>query len=731
MARRRWFRPKPEFQASDLVLLRRHLLLFLAAFTFYDVWLFVLYPIRPDTLTLRGYAFLGLGTCLCLGTYLLRRYWTKPTSWFFVLGSLMLDALIYLEFGPALAMAHLSLLVVASALLLGLGPSLLTGAASVLIGLLLSRSETMPQWAYYWPVWILAICALNYFIGRALGMMDYWENEVGVRQRELVGQLRHRQGELNRTLKALDEACVSLERANDELIAMRQDADEARAMKEHFVANVSHEMRTPLNLIVGFAELMYVSPEAYDGSVWTPELENDLRQLYRASRHLQDLVNDVLDLSRIDASRLPLFRELDDIPAVITDAVDTVSPLFEQRGLSYEVRAPDELPQLFIDRTRIRQVMLNLLNNAARFTDSGGVEVWIEQVEDDVVVSVADTGMGIPEDELGHVFEEFRQVEAGLRGRGGAGLGLAISKKFVELHGGRMWVKSQLGRGSTFSFALPLPWNPQWSTVLRRTPDQRRADLSAAPVVVVDPDAAVADMLRRYLGDRTVLSAQDEREAESLVEREHPLAVIVNLPPDAPLDEWLGSLGETSERCGVPVIRCSVPSPSWLQQSNGFNAVLNKPVSRETLTRTLKAHCELPCTVLVVDDDPGFVSLMARILGTTEFATEVLSAYSGAQALRLAQEKVPDLVLLDLLMPEMDGFQVLRALREEPRLADTVVAAVTATSYAEEMLLRRGGHLSLSQSTGIPTNTQVDLIKAALEVVRPDYVGHRSIRSRA
>jgi CheY-like chemotaxis protein len=219
-----------------------------------------------------------------------------------------------------------------------------------------------------------------------------------------------------------------------------------------------------------------------------------------------------------------------------------------------------------------------------------------------------------------------------------------------------------------------------------------------------------------------MLSARDPKEAAALIEREHPLAVIVNQPPDALQEAWLRPLDEQSDCYGVPVLRCSIPSPSWLQLASGLDDCLTKPVGRDTLQRVLARYARPSDLLLVVDDDPGFVSLMVRMLGTLAPETSARTAYSGPQAVRLAREHRPRLVFLDLLMPEMDGFAVLRELRADDALRDTIVVAVTATSYAEEILLRQGSHFTVTQSSGISPGALVELLNAALQVLRPDYV---------
>ncbi len=571
-------------------------------------------------------------------------------------------------------------------------------------------------------VLLWASALVSWLSSRNLYTALRWALHSQRQARRLLEELRERQGELNRTLEALTEASRRLERTNQELAIARQRADEARATKEHFVANVSHELRTPLNLIVGFSEMMYLEPESYDGVGWTSDLQSDIGELYRASQHLQSLVNDILDLSRINVSRLPMLRELADLRPVIRAALDTMAPLLEKHGLSLTAEWPDDLPPVLVDRTRIRQVMLNLLCNALRFTERGGITVRIVRERDALVVSVADTGVGVSPDKLEEVFEAFQQLDSGLRRREGAGLGLALGRQFVELHGGRMWAESEVGKGSTFYFALPLPGTTPQSGPLLLTPERPRTDDSNAPVVLVDPDASVADMLSRYLGDRRVLAARDAQEAEELILAEHPAGVIVNQPPDAPLAQWLDTVGQASERYSVPVVHCSIPSATWLKQSTGLDDCLSKPASRQALRTVLQRYCHRSSTILVVDDNPGFVNLMARMIGAEALAGRILTAYSGPEGLRLAREEVPDLVLLDLLMPVLDGFAVLRTIREDPRLAGTRVVAITASSYPEDLLLRQGGRFTMVRPSGIATGSLAELLNAAFQHVRPDYV---------
>jgi signal transduction histidine kinase/CheY-like chemotaxis protein len=736
MALTRWFPPEPEPIEGGLISFRRQLLLALSIFAFYGAWLLLLWVPDSRTVAVRDLRVVGIGTVLAAVTFVLRQNWPRLASWIYVLAALGWLGAACVTFGQPVIPAALMLVVLAAGLLLGALPCVLVGSLAGALVFMLGRVGVLGGMGPFWLALLFTVTVTGVLVSHVVELAGFWERETTGRQMSLIEQLRDRQYELNRALKELDQAYASLRRSNEELKIARQAAEEARVVKEQFVANVSHELRTPLNLIVGFAEIMYLSPESYDGVGWTPDLESDIREMYRASRHLQSLIDDILDLSRIDAARLPMFRELLDLRSVVSDALETMSPLLKQHHLTLTTHWPDALPQLFIDRTRIRQVMLNLLNNAVRFTDQGGITVEIEQTEEAVHLSVRDTGVGIAPAQLAHIFEEFRQADPGPRSRGGAGLGLTISQRFIEMHGGRMWAESEPGAGSTFHFALSLP-GAVAQTVGFQLVEGRVHVEQTAPVLVVDPDPNIASMLSRYLGDHRLVMAADLVEAFATVEAQHPLAVIVNLPPDAPTQGWLGGAGSgstgasvasaaalntLSERYNIPVLRCSLPSGSWLQGgSSGIDECLTKPVLRSALKQVLEKHCPQGGSLLMVDDDPAFISLMTRMVRILRKDVRVRTAYRGRQALRLARQHAPDLVLLDLLMPEMDGFQVLRALRENLHLTRVCVVAVTATSYAEERLRRTGGFFTVTQSGGLSSGAVTEMLRVTLQNVRPNY----------
>ena len=274
-------------------------------------------------------------------------------------------------------------------------------------------------------------------------------------QRLLAETLDHR-AELVQALDDLSHANRQLALMNKRVNALQSIAEDAQAAKTRFVARVSHEFRTPLNMIIGLTDLLIEKPENYD-AVLSPRMRDALRVVHRNSQHLSDMVNDVLDLSRIETDHVVLRRERIPIQAIIHVAVEAVRPLIENKRLEMRLDIPENIPDVYCDRTRIEQVVLNLLSNAVRYTDQGFIAIEARQQTNHLCVRVTDTGQGISPQDRERIFEPFAQGTSTVwRNKGGTGLGLSISKQFIELHEGRIWVESELGVGTTFAFELPI-----------------------------------------------------------------------------------------------------------------------------------------------------------------------------------------------------------------------------------------------------------------------------------
>jgi signal transduction histidine kinase/CheY-like chemotaxis protein len=569
-------------------------------------------------------------------------------------------------------------------------------------------------------VGLLITLAFNAVMSRLVVRTLYtgleWAWTMQQRADHLLELARDRQGELNRALKSLDISNVMLRRTQRELITARKQADTARLMKEQFAANVSHELRTPLNIILGFSEVMCLSSEVYGDMDWPSTLRQDIYQIYTSSSHLLDLIDDVLDLSRFEMVGFALKKEPTPLESLLRDAVGIVANLVRSRSIHLEVEIAPDLPTLEIDRTRVRQALLNLLNNAVRFTDEGTVRLEAQRGEGEVVITVSDTGPGIPADQIPLLFQEFYQVDRSLhRKHEGTGLGLAISKHFVEAHDGCIWVESEEGVGSTFTFTLPIPGeHTPFSRLRVDRPLEPSAPETPPPVLVVDPDPTVVALVDRHLEGYEVIQVKEVDRLAEEVALHHPQTVICNVLP--------------GERCeyqnllsaSVPLIECSLPSQAWLADDLSVTACLNKPVTTERLLQEVESLDGIG-DILVVDDDRGFCRLVERMLKASDGTFSVRKAYDGEESLRALRARRPDLLLLDLVMPGVDGFQVLEEMRREPELADVPVVLLTATSYAEDVLAQRRGQVVINRPDGLSPAEALRCLQATIDVLEPHY----------
>ena len=491
-----------------------------------------------------------------------------------------------------------------------------------------------------------------------------WQGYDDAHHNEQLAQ-QHR-GELTRALKALDEATHRLERTGYMLTLARDQADEARRMKQQFAQNISHELRTPLNLIVGFTELMTESPEYY-GTPLPTAYQRDLNIVHRNACHLQDLVNDVLDLARVGVAQVGLLPEETDIGRLVAEAVETGRPMVEAHGLALRTALDPGLPVLPVDPTRVRQVIFNLLNNATRFTERGSVTVSAHLADHEVVVGVADTGIGIPADQRDRIFDEFHQVDGGLRRRHeGAGLGLAISRRFVALHGGRIWVESELGQGSTFYFTLPYERPPvddgQGMAQSDASPLPAQGDTEPVLLAVTRSPSGAA-LLACSMRDYRTAVAGDLEQAGAMAGQLMPQAVVIDQTCVRSGPERLAATALSWGLNHTPIVSCPLPGEDWLRRRLSVDGYLIKPVSRDSAWDVLRQFGEEVDRVLVIDDDRDFGLLMSRILEDNPVRPyHVSTAYSGGEGLALVKHQPPDLIMLDLELPDMDGSEVIRQL---------------------------------------------------------------------
>jgi len=599
---------------------------------------------------------------------------------------------------------------------------LVSGAEFVTIGAVAALAAwwTLGGYRLYPLTALLAALAVGavsaWLLVRTLYTALEWAWTMQQRADRLLKEARDSRGELSRALHSLDKTNWILRRTQRELILARRQAEEARLMKEQFAANVSHELRTPLNLILGFTEIMCLSPEVYGKTDWPDTLRRDIRRIHRSSRHLLEMINDILDLSRFEVVGFTLNRQATPLEPLLRETLEIVEDLFRDQPLRLEVQIEQNLPTLEIDRLRVRQVLLNLLNNAARFTEEGSVRLAARRAGGEVMISVSDTGPGIPPDELPHLFQEFYQVDRSLhRRQGGAGLGLAISKHFVEAHDGRIWVESEEGVGSTFTFTLPIPGEhvPVSHLQMERPPEMMRPE-ARPPILVVDPDPVVAALLRRHLEGYEVVHVREHQRLAEEVALHHPRAVVCNVPPGRAWDAHDAPL------VSATVIECSLVSQAWLADDLGVAACLTKPIMPDILLREIDRLGEIQ-DVLVVDDDRGFCQLIERMLQASGRAFRVRRAYGGADGMMALRARRPDVLLLDLVMPGVDGFQVLEEMRREPDLADVPVVVLTATSVAEDALRQRSSRFVVHRPDGLHSAEALRCLRAVIGALEPHY----------
>jgi signal transduction histidine kinase/CheY-like chemotaxis protein len=523
---------------------------------------------------------------------------------------------------------------------------------------------------------------------------------------------RNRQAELNQALSDLASANQQMVQLNRLAHSLRQIADDSRRTKEQFVANVSHELRTPLNMIIGFSEMILETPTAYGNRI-PPSLLADLRVIYRNAQHLSSLIDDVLDLSQIDAQEMALTKEYVLVEQILDNALTAVKPLYESKNLILQTEIEDGIPPVFCDATRICEVLMNLLSNAGRFTEYGGVKIRAWSQTALLYISVSDTGPGISEEGLRNLFQPFYQVDGSIRRRfGGTGLGLSISKRLVDLHDGKIWVESTEGAGTTFTFSIPLspanlPSNvlqkimPEWEFHHRDQPSAAPKLLSQSRFVILENGKTLTRLVRRYINNHETVSFHDLNEALADLRKNPALALLVNAPSVCNALETLSPSAVLPY--GLPAFICSIPDPHEDNDHLGVADRLVKPISREALVNALLRLGITSGTILIVDDEPDALQLFGRMLASAGNQYRTLIARDGRELLEILKETHPDVILLDLIMPTMDGFQFLEERNNHPEIQDIPIIIISAQDASRQPIvssayaLTRGGGISVAQ----------------------------------
>jgi PAS domain S-box-containing protein len=484
--------------------------------------------------------------------------------------------------------------------------------------------------------------------------------------------------------------------AQEELEQAKTAAETASRAKSTFLANMSHELRTPLNAIIGYSEML--QEDAADGGYG--DLVPDLRKIQSAGKHLLELINNILDLSKIEAGRMELYLEAFNIGDILDDVAATIQPLIEKNNNTLKTSYPATIGRMTADVVKVRQSLFNLLSNAAKFTKGGQVTLDVSprryDNRDCIMFRVSDTGIGMSEEQMRGLFQEFTQADSSTTRRfGGTGLGLAISKRFCQMMGGDILVESELGKGSTFTMYLPVEV-VDFSKMPQRT-DERldtaeiKALIRTTTVLVVDDEPDVRDLIRRYLersGFR-VETASNGEEAVRLARVLRPQAITLDVLMPT-IDGWavLSALKADPELSDIPVIMLTMTDNKNMGFALGATDYLTKPIDRGRLVAMLAKHRIKPplpglfnARVLIVEDTDSTREMLRRVLEKEGW--QVDEADNGLAALQKMAHNQPDLILLDLMMPEMDGFQFISEMRQTVEWQPIPVIVITAKTLTE------------------------------------------------
>ena len=477
-----------------------------------------------------------------------------------------------------------------------------------------------------------------------------------------------------------DQAAIAIEnvRLFDEIQEKNRQLAEASQHKSQFLSSMSHELRTPLNAIIGLTEMMVTNAARFG----TEKAQEPLRRVHRAGTHLLGLINQVLDLSKIEAGKLELSPDSVNLTPLIDEVVDTARPLAEQNNNRLMVKCQENLGSLTVDPMRLRQILLNLLSNACKFTKQGEVTLLARKLVNEgnwIEFAVSDTGIGMTPEQQAKLFEEFTQADSSTaRQYGGTGLGLAITRKLARMMGGDVTLTSEAGKGSTFTVRLPADTDvPAGAPISSDRGRSTRADC----VLVIDDDATARELISDHLkaGGFSVVTAAGGVEGIKLAKELQPTAITLDvMMPD--LDGWsvLAALRQNPELADIPVIMVSIVDDKRRGIALGAAGYLTKPIDRERLHRLVRRF-QAPTRatrVLMVEDD---ASQRERMLGWLERPQWIVrEAANGREALDLLREEKPDVILLDLMMPEMDGFEVVAALQGDKDWRDIPVIVITS-----------------------------------------------------
>jgi len=519
---------------------------------------------------------------------------------------------------------------------------------------------------------------------------------------------------------ALVQAMDRVEHANQRLEQANEELTRASRLKSQFLANMSHELRTPLNSIIGFSRILMRKV----GDDIPERQARNLRMVHESGQHLLELVNDILDIERIEAGMVTVRPADADVVALAQDVITKLKPAAQEKGLVVVAELPDRAVTMHTDPVRLRQVLDNLVSNAIKYSDAGTVTLRVlirpPDGRDEVRFVIDDEGIGIPKDDLPHIFDAFRQVDGGAtRAQGGVGLGLHLVRRIATLLDGDVTVASEVGKGSTFTLSLPA------DKVVRETatPPRQRSDFPPEGhgplVLIIDDSEEVIEINRAELVDAgyRVHATLDGRSGLELAAEIRPDVILLDIVMPE-MDGWavLRALRSSPELCSTPVVVTSMLADVPKAFEIGIRAWLTKPISQEDFKKIFdEMALAETADVLVVEDDRPTAAMLVQHL--TDLSITARIARDGLKAFEALDDRMPNAMILDMMLPHHDGFEVLEALRKRPGGAEVPVIVYTAKDLTEEDVKRlNGGILNIvRKGDESGANSVVDKVREVVE----------------
>ena len=488
-------------------------------------------------------------------------------------------------------------------------------------------------------------------------------------------------------------------RAEEALEEKSRELEAASRHKSQFLANVSHELRTPLNAILSYSQLLLEEVEELGQHNFVP----DLRKIHTAGTHLLGLINDILDLSKVEAGKMDLYVETFDVRALVEDVVSLVRPLVERKANTLHVRYADGMGTMRADVTKVRQALFNLLSNAAKFTEHGTISLSVTRAPidgiDSLAFAVADSGIGMSPEQMSKLFQAFAQADSSTtRKYGGTGLGLAISRHFCRMMGGDITVESEIGKGSTFTIRLPaVVAGPATTPEPGAEPTSGALIGSGFTLLVIDDDAAARELVQRFLATEGfhIVTASSGAEGLRLAKELRPDVISLDVLMPG-MDGWavLTALKADPDLADIPVMMLTILEEKNMAYALGASEYLTKPIDRGRLVAVLERYRreDQAQTILFVEDDPATRETLRRVLEPGGWAVD--EAENGQIGLARLEKSRPRLILLDLMMPEIDGFEFITELRRREEWRSIPVVVITAKDLTAEDHQRLNGYVA-------------------------------------